>query len=597
MIKTIKTSEIPGLNSDTWVRKLFLRYVYVLVPISVVLMVVILNWIALQHVQSAALSQQTEISRISNQLLHTVQLLSAQDKVSETERLGLLNSITSKPSVKCARLVFPGGRELSSDHQSGDCVIQQADADIVTIRQGDLALYVSHTPGFIEQSYAIFLRLTLVALLCGLSIAIAFNGLSHNLFTKRDIQKQLNARKAAEQDSKARGVFLDTISHEIRTPLNGIIGMASLLSENLNDETKRGYAEMISTSGTRLLSLLSDSLDLSKMEAGKLTMRPEPAHLQQIIQESVALFIGKTKLKNIELICTIDDRLPTLVSVDPMRLRQVLTNLVSNAVKFTHSGRVEVEVQLNSELTSNNQAGVTIMVRDTGEGITPEGLASIFDRYTQASHSTSTAERGSGLGLSICREITTLMGGTIDVESTLHEGTVFTVHLNLPIIAQNMPQEQLTYKTAPEPVTNPSGPSILLVNNNAGVGHALKVKLNKRGYKIRHVGTYEQALTALNNHPDGLVLANLDQEHDIQENVRKVLESARERNFTIVGMSENPASLDQSFTMLVDSLVVTPGPWDDLLQQLALLSVDYGQEVKQPQSHSIAPEMMNDQAA
>jgi signal transduction histidine kinase len=241
---------------------------------------------------------------------------------------------------------------------------------------------------------------------------------------RTDITELYQAKEAAESANRAKSSFLAMMSHEIRTPMNGMLGMAQLLlSPNLTDNERLDYARTILNSGQTLLTLLNDVLDLSKIEAGKFDLAAAAFDPQQLIQETIALFAGSAREKGLDLQGAWCGEAGQRYRADPIRIRQMLTNLVSNAVKFTASGFVRVEARtLSSE---GGQVLLEFSVRDSGIGIAPEKHALLFQPFSQADTSTTRLYGGSGLGLSIVRRLAELMGGTVDVDSRLGEGATF----------------------------------------------------------------------------------------------------------------------------------------------------------------------------
>jgi signal transduction histidine kinase/CheY-like chemotaxis protein/HPt (histidine-containing phosphotransfer) domain-containing protein len=244
-----------------------------------------------------------------------------------------------------------------------------------------------------------------------------------------------DAREAAVQLARAKSTFLATMSHEIRTPLNGVLGMNELLLDSGLTAEQREWAEGVRVSGRHLLSLINDVLDVSKIEAGRLTLEAVDFKLADVIEEARLMFAQPAQAKGLALLAIVApaDAVQTAQPLrgDPLRLRQVIANLIGNAVKFTAHGSVAVHA--GWVLDGDGQARVRIAVQDTGIGISEEARERIFDKFAQADSSTTRRYGGTGLGLSICRELVALMDGSIAVASTPGQGSCFTVDLRLPL--------------------------------------------------------------------------------------------------------------------------------------------------------------------
>jgi signal transduction histidine kinase/CheY-like chemotaxis protein len=231
------------------------------------------------------------------------------------------------------------------------------------------------------------------------------------------------AKDAAEAASQAKSAFLANMSHEIRTPMNGVLGMAELLAATELTETQRHYTSMVRRSGEHLLVIINDILDFSKVEAGKLTVEYINFNLRELLDDIENVFAPQAQAKGIEMEFAVANNIPLAICGDPNRLRQVIVNLLGNAVKFTDQGRIKVAVRVAEE--DAQSARLRVEVHDTGIGVAREARAHIFDSFSQADGSTTRKHGGTGLGLAISKQLVELMGGSIGVDNALGRGSVF----------------------------------------------------------------------------------------------------------------------------------------------------------------------------
>ncbi len=242
------------------------------------------------------------------------------------------------------------------------------------------------------------------------------------------------AKLAAEDATKSKAEFLANMSHEIRTPMNGVIGMTEILARTSLSATQRHYVEIIHNSGDTLLTLINDILDFSKIEAGKLEIQSVPIDLRDIVEHTVEGLAERAQRKGLDIFTDYDPSIPTAMMGDPIRIRQIVTNLLGNAIKFTQEGYVCVMVTLDSPASAGSEPiRIKLAVTDTGPGISPEGQARLFQSFSQVDGSSTRVHGGTGLGLSICKQLSELMGGTIGVTSVIGQGSTFWVALPLTL--------------------------------------------------------------------------------------------------------------------------------------------------------------------
>lgn len=323
-----------------------------------------------------------------------------------------------------------------------------------------------------------------------------------------DVTEYTQARLAAENANRSKTEFLANMSHEIRTPMTAILGYADLLlSEELDQEDTGEYLSVIKRNGQHLLTLINDILDLSKIEAGKMEIETLQSPLPEILDDVQKLMSGRAEDKGLTLKTTVGKGVPTEVETDPVRLRQILVNLVGNAIKFTEAGSIEVAVRYESDETSDQAAKLIIDVTDTGIGMTPEQSSKLFQPFVQADTSTTRKFGGTGLGLTISKRLAEMMGGDITLKSALNEGSTFTVTVNpgkvgstvivpsMVMHTKNKAVSQSSSSTKPETekqVESPNkvaaadatGPRVLLVEDGPDNQRLIKFILKKAGCQV-----------------------------------------------------------------------------------------------------------------
>ncbi|WP_421932809.1 ATP-binding protein [Phenylobacterium sp.] len=408
---------------------------------------------------------------------------------------GFLKEMESNLRVAGARITPPGAVKTRASTS-----IVDANGFVV----GDLA-WTQKRPGLkvLRDAAPIFVLAFLVLLVSGAALALRIRAILRDLAAgdaalDRTMSQLVRARDQADTANIAKSQFLANMSHEIRTPLNGILGMAQVMERDELTPAQADRLSVIRTSGQTLLGVLNDVLDISKIEAGRLDVDAHEFDLAEAVNQACATFTNLAAQKDIELIVEIAPEAHGIWWGDGARLRQVIANLVSNAIKFTAEGVVRVTVAPAAQ-------GLAFSVRDSGIGIPPERLGELFQKFNQVDASTSRRFGGTGLGLAICRELVELMGGQIGVTSAAGEGSTFSFTLPLEKRAEARPRSA----QAEEPSAETYVAKILAAEDNATNQLILKSLLEPFGVDLTLVSNGREAVDAVRAQAFDLLLMDV----------------------------------------------------------------------------------------
>ena len=334
-----------------------------------------------------------------------------------------------------------------------------------------------------DGSIAHYLLSATVIELNGRSCSLTF---ARDITTIKDTERDLiAAREAALAASRAKSEFLSSMSHEIRTPMNALLGMADLLAETRVSAEQRRYVETLVNNGTALLELINSILDLAKIESGRLSLERIPFDLYDLVEKAAETLAMRAHEKNLELIVRIAPTVRADLIGDSLRLRQILINLIGNAIKFTEAGEVQVTVEPDG--APDDPGCLRFSVADTGIGIAPDKLPTLFSAFTQADSSTTRKYGGSGLGLAIVERLVGMMGGRVTTESKPGEGSVFSFTARLDLQTKSEP---------PRTVPNLDGVSVLVVDDSANYRKSLSEVLTRCGAAVTQADSGSDALEA-----------------------------------------------------------------------------------------------------
>jgi signal transduction histidine kinase len=385
-------------------------------------------------------------------------------------------------------LLFP---QLGDAHKRQICTPGEAWEGETTCRRFD----GSHFPGLVSVSPFVYEKKH-------------YKKLTVTNITERQrmIEELRHTTQQAETLAQAKSQFLSNMSHELRTPLNGIIGTTHLLLQDESLPEQRESFQVLKYSSEYMLHLINDILDLSKLEADKIELEQEPIVLTTFIKKTTAPFLTQYKTKGIELVCDVDEQLRHPLLADATRLGQILTNLLSNALKFTTQGRVTVALQLVRR--NNNLRTVLFSVSDTGIGIDEAQQQTIFEPFTQADAKTTRKYGGTGLGLTISRRLAGLMGGELKLTSAVHEGSRFYFEISLPIAEAF--QEHVLQAVTTQPQQQLPHLKVLIAEDNPVNMMVAARFLDKWGIQYHKAGNGVEAVSLFAQHKYDLVLLDLE---------------------------------------------------------------------------------------
>lgn len=388
------------------------------------------------------------------------------------------------------------------------------------------------------------------------------------------------AQRAAEKANAAKTDFLAKMSHEIRTPMNGILGLTSLALDRVESDEQRENLELVRDSAMTLLTLINDILDFSKIEARKLTLKHEPTEILPLVQRTIRLLRPIAEKKNIRLTSNFQGALPRALMGDQVRITQILNNLVGNALKFTpEGGSVEIKIIARSEELHPDRMSISFVVKDSGIGISDGDISRIFLPFEQVDDVRVNKLGGTGLGLAITRHLVELMGGSLEVESTIGVGSSFIVHLSLDRAPAAVVAP--TGRTGEFQSLQFQGKRVLVAEDNIINQKVIKKILESLGFEATIVGDGEKAVEATQSHKFDIIILDCQMPVlDGYEAARKIRgdERAGDLHVPVVALTAHalPEDKDKCLEAGMDAYLTKPIDREALMQTLAQLLASEG---------------------